>query len=241
MAISKKFLTFANVKTKQLRIKIMSVRSGHKTSREPLDVYNGYRIIKVTEIEYERSLFDPLRYSRYPKSKRIYFNFCKEGNEKTPSQHYGAWAKNVAECKTCIDNFMLCNVDYFTAEEREKYVYKPNKKCNYGYGYDSLMKLLKEHQKADKRIKILLEDRLDDANFHSEAGLLADGDYEGYIELVRKTYKFREKFEVYTETECKRIKDPKQFEEGLAKVIGDYLASQGVKDTSVNVKFVEDW
>lgn len=219
----------------------MSVRSGHKTSREPLAIYNGYCIIKVTEIEYERSFFDPSRYSRYPKSKRVYFNFCKEGNEKTPSQHYGVWAKNVAECKTCIDNFMLCNVDYFTAEEREKYVYKPNKKCNYGYGYDSLMRLLKEHQKADRRIKILLEDRLDDANFHAEAGLLADDDYEGYIELVRKTYKFREKFEVYTETECKRIKDPKQFEEGLAKVIDDYLASQGVKDTSVNVKFIEDW
>jgi predicted DNA binding CopG/RHH family protein len=103
------------------------------------------------------------------------------------------------------------------------------------------MKLLKEHQKADKRIKILLEDRLVDANFHSEAGLLANGDYEGYIELVRKTYKFREKFEVMTETECQRIKDPKQFEDGLAKVISDYLASQGIKDTSVNVRFIENW
>ena len=30
----------------------MSVKSGHKTSREPLDIYNGYRIIKVTEIDY---------------------------------------------------------------------------------------------------------------------------------------------------------------------------------------------
>ena len=219
----------------------MSVRSGHKTSREPLEIYNGYRIIKVTEIEYERNLFDPSRYSRWPKSKEVHFDFCKEGDEKRPSQHYGAWAKNVVECKECIDNFIKDNTIYFTAEEREKYVYKPNKKCGWAYGYESLMKLLKEHQKADKRIKILLEDRLDDANFHSEASLLAEGDYEGYIELVRKTYKFREKFEVYTDTECKRIKDPKQFEEGLAKVISDYLASQGVKDTSVKVQFCEEW
>ena len=219
----------------------MSVRSGHKTSREPLEIYNGYRIIKVTEIEYERNLFDPSRYSRWPKSKEVHFDFCKEGDEKRPSQHYGAWAKNVVECKECIDNFIKDNSIYFTAEEREKYVYKPNKKCGWAYGYESLMKLLKEHQKADKRIKILLEDRLDDANFHSEASLLAEGDYEGYIELVRKTYKFREKFEVYTDTECKRIKDPKQFEDGLAKVIADYLASQGVKDTSVKVQFCEEW
>ena len=219
----------------------MSVRSGHKTSRNPMTNYKGFIIIKVTEIEYERSIFDPSRFSNWPKSKEVHYDFCKEGNEKKPSQHYGAWASNIKECKECIDNFIKDNSIYFTAEEREKYVYRPNRKCGWGYGYDSLMKLLKEHQKADKRIKILLEDRLVDANFHSEAGLLANGDYEGYIELVRKTYKFREKFEVYTETECQRIKDPKQFEDGLAKVISDYLASQGVKDTSVNVKFIEDW
>jgi len=219
----------------------MSVRSGHKTSREPLEIYNGYRIIKVTEIEYERSLFDTLRYSRWPKSKEVHYDFCKEGNEKKPSQHYGAWARNVEECKERIDKFLEDDSTCFTAEEREKYVYKPNRKCDWGYGYDSLMKLLKEHQKADKRMKILIEDRLEDANFHAECGLLAKGDYEGYIDLVRKDYKFREKFEVYTETECKRIKDPKQFEDGLAKVISDYLASQGVKDTSVSVRFIKDW
>lgn len=103
------------------------------------------------------------------------------------------------------------------------------------------MKLLKEHQKADKRMKILIEDRLTDANFHSESGLLSEGKYDEFVDLVRKTYKFREKFEVITETECKRIKDPKQFENGLAKVIGDYLASQGIKDTSVNVRYIENW
>lgn len=219
----------------------MSVRSGHKTSREPLDIYNGYRIIKVTDIEYERSIFDPSRYSDWPKSKMVHFDFCKVGNEKRPSQHYGTWASNISECKERIDRFIKDDTLFFTAEEREKYVYKPNRKCSWAYGYDSLMRLLKDHQKADKRMKILIEDRLTDANFHSESGLLARGDYEGYIELVRKTFKFREKFEVMTETECKRIKDPKRFEEGLAKVIGDYLASQGVKDTSVNVRFIEDW
>ena len=219
----------------------MSVRSGHKTSREPLDIYNGYRIIKVTEIDYERSIFDQSRFSNYPRRKEVHYDFCKDGNEKKPSQHYRAWASNVEKCKERIDKFLEDDSTCFTAEEREKYVYRPNRKCGWGYGYESLMKLLKEHQMADKRMKILIEDRLEDANFHAECGLLAKGDYEGYIELVRKDYKFREKFEVYTETECKRIKDPKQFEDGLAKVISDYLASQGVKDTSVNVRFIENW
>jgi hypothetical protein len=219
----------------------MSVRSGHKTSREPLDIYNGYRIIKVTEIEYERSIFDPSRYSGWIRSKEVHFDFCKEGNEKKPSQHYEAWASNIKECKECIDNFIKDNSIYFTAEERQKYVKRPNVKCDYAYGYDSLMKLLKEHQKADKRMKILIEDRLDDANFHTEAGLLSRGEYDKFVEVVRKEYTFKEKFEVITATECKRIKDPQTLVEGMNKVIGDYLASQGIKDTSVSVRFIENW
>jgi hypothetical protein len=219
----------------------MSVRSGHKTSREPLDIYNGYCIIKVTEIDYERSIFDPSRFSNYPKRKEVHYDFCKEGNEKKPSQHYGAWASNVAECKECINNFIKDDSIYFTAEEREKYVHKPNRKCDYRYGYDSLMKLLKEHQKADKRMKILIEDRLEDANFHSECSFLANGDYKGFIDYVAKNYQFNEKFEVYTSTMRKAIKDPKALVEGMNKVIADYLASQGIKDTSVNVRFIENW
>lgn len=216
----------------------MSVRSGHKTSRNPMTKYKGFTIIQVTEIDYERSIFDP---SRFSKRKEVHYDFCKEGNEKKPSQHYGVWASNLAECKERIDNFIKDDSICFTAEEREKYVYKPNKKCEWGYGYESLMKLLKEHQKADKRMKILIEDRLEDANFYSESCLLSEGKYDEFVDLVRKTYKFREKFEVITETECKRIKDPKQFENGLAKVIGDYLASQRIKDTSVNVRYIENW
>ena len=221
----------------------MSVRSGHKTSRTPLEVYNGYRIIKVTEIEYERSIFDSSRYSGYPKNIEVHFDFCKEGNEKKPSQHYGSWASNIKECKECIDNFIKDDSIYFTSEEREKYVHRPNSKCGYAYGYDSLMKLLKEHQKADKRMKILIEDRLVDANFHSEAGLLSKGKYDEFIELVRKEYKFREKFEVYTETECKAIKDPKRLEAHIKSAIEEYFKAHNmdVGNTSVKVKFCEEW
>ena len=219
----------------------MGVRSGHKTSRTPLEVYNGYCIIRVTEIEYARSMFYSSRYSDYPKSKEVHYDFCKEGNEKKPSQHYGSWASNIKECKECIDNFIKDDSIYFTAEEREKYVHRPNKKCDYAYGYDSLMKLMREHQKADKRIKILLEDRLVDANFHSWAGFLSECDYKGYEELAAKEHKFNEKFEVYTHTMRKRIKDPQNLVDGLNKVISDYLASQGIKDTSVEVRFCEEW
>lgn len=219
----------------------MSVRSGHKTSRESMSEYFGFTIIKVTEIDYARSIFDPSRFSNFIDKKEIHYDFCKVGDEKYPSKHYSAWASNVKECKECIDNFRKDDSIYFTKEEREKYVYKPNRKCDWGYGYDSLMKVMREHQKADKRIKKLLEDRLVDANFHSWAGYLAQGDYKAYEELSAKECQFNEKFEVYTKTMRKRIKDPKRLEEGINKAISDYLASQGIKDTSVEVKFCEEW
>lgn len=219
----------------------MSVRSGHKTSRESMTEYFGFTIIKVTNIDYARSIFDPSRFSNFIDKKEIHYDFCKVGDEKYPSKHYIAWASNVKECKECIDNFRKDDSIYFTKEERQKYVYKPNSKCDWSYGYDSLMKLMHEHQKADKRIKKLLEDRLTDANFRAECGYLQECDYEGFENFIAKNHTFKEKFEVYTKTMRKAIKDPKNLEDGINKAISDYLASQGIKDTSVIVKFCEEW
>ena len=224
----------------------MSVRSGHKTSREPLDIYNGYRIIKVTEIEYERSIFDPSRYSDWSKSREVHYDFCAVGNEKLPSKDYQVGAKNVAECKEAIDKYLSGdnkgNGDiYYTHEEFQKYVKKPNDKCDYAYGYDSLMKLMRQHQKADKRMQWFLEERLHDANFHTEGDILSTCDYEVFEDYCAQQYAFKEKFEVITRTKRKPIKDPQTLVEGMNKVIADYLASQGIKDTSVNVRFIENW
>ena len=219
----------------------MGVNSGHKRSRSALDSYKGYRIIKVTDIEYLRSIFDSSKFSKYPSKKEVHYTFCKDGNEKRPTQDYNAWAKTIADCKVCIDKFLEDDSLYFTEEEREKYVYKPNSKCGWAYGYDSLMKILKEHKSADKRMKILLEDRLEDANFKQECALLAQEEYEEFEQYVGDKYKFNEKFEVYTHTKHSRIKNPKELVDGLKMAIDAYFASKGIKDTSVEVKFCEEW
>lgn len=221
----------------------MSVRSGHKTSRSQVSAYKGFSIIQVTEIDYERSIFDPTHFSNWPKRKEVYYNFCKEGDEKRPSQHYGAWASKVSECKECIDNFIKDDSIYFTEEEREKYVHRPNRKCDYRYGYDSLMKIMREHQKADKRMKILLEDRLTDANFHSACSFLAKGDYEGFENFVADDCQFNEKFEIYTHTKRKCIKDPQRLEAHIKSAIEEYFKAHkmDVGNTSVEVKYCEVW
>ena len=225
----------------------MSIRSGKKTSRNPMTLYKGFYIIQVTRIEYHRSVWNPEYFDKnWIDHKEVYYNFCKEGNEKYPSKDYQVSAKNVSDCKEAIDKFLngddKGNGDiYYTHEEYQKYVKKPNEKCDYKYGYDSLMKIMRQHQKADKRMKWFLEERLHDANFYTEGDILSTCDYAKFEEFVTKDNPFNEKFEVYTMTQRKRIKDPKRFEEGLAKVIADYLANQGVKDTSVKVNFIENW
>lgn len=221
----------------------MSWRSGKKTSRNRVAIYNGFDIIQVTEIRYHKSIWGDGYDRHWIDKKETHYDFCKEGNDTKPSQAYECWASNIAECKECIDNFIKDDSIYFTAEERQKYVKKPNEKCDYGYGYDSLMKIMREHQKADKRIKILLADRLEDANFHTECGFLRDEDYEGFEEYVTKKHQFREKFEVYTFTECKPIKDPERLEAHIKSAIEEYFKAHkmDVGNTSVEVKYCEVW
>ena len=225
----------------------MSVRSGKETKRTPMELYKGYRVIKVTKIEYHRSMWNPEYFDKnWIDSKEVHFDFCKEGNEKLPSQDYNVQAKNVEDCKEAIDKFLngdnKGNGDiYYTHAEFQKYVKSPNNKCDYGYGYDSLMKVMREHQKADKRMKWFLEERLHDANFHSEGDILSTCDYAKFEEYVTKTNPFKEKFEVYTKTLKKPIKDPKALEDGLKMAIDAYFASKGIKDTSVEVRLCEEW
>ena len=135
----------------------MSVRSGKETKRFPRELYKGYRIIKTEDIKYHRCVWNEAYFDKnWIDSKDVYYNFCKEGNEKLPSQDYIVVAKTIDDCKEAIDKFLEDDTLYFTKAERTKYVKAPNKKCDYAYGYDSLMKLFKEHRKADKRIKVTL-------------------------------------------------------------------------------------
>ena len=220
----------------------MSKYDGITRSRNKVESYKGFSIIRVLAVHHWFNNYSK-RYemSRQFETKReIYYEFCKEGDENKPKQAYNVTAKK-DEIKGVIDNFIKDDSLYFTEAERDKYVHQPNHKCDYAYGYESLIKLMKEHQKASKRMKILLEDRLEDANFHTSCGLLTQEKYEEFEKHVAETYKFPEKFEIYTRTMRKRIKDPKGLTEGINKAISDYLASQGIKDTSVEVKFCEEW
>lgn len=224
----------------------MSKTDGITRSRNVVGTpYKGFSIIRVVAVHHWYNNYSKCyEMSRQYETKReIYYEFCKEGDENRPSCAYDSTSKSVAEAQENIDKFIADDTLFFTDAEREKYVRKPNHKCDYAYGYDSLMKLMREHQKAPKRIQILLEDRLTDANFHSACSYLAKCDYKGFEEFVANDCKFREKFEIYTHTKRKRIKDPKRLEAHIQSAIEEYFKEHkmDVGDTSVVVKFCEEW
>lgn len=64
-----------------------------------------------------------------------------------------------------------------------------NSKNHYGLSGKELESLAKKHQKhrkmGDEYTCLLIEYRLDDINFHSEAGLLHSGEYKNVIEIAK--------------------------------------------------------
>ena len=219
----------------------MGKNSGKRVSRRYVETYNGFDIVKVKIDHFYKSQYSSCYDTSLVVKTERYYEFCKEGQYNRPSQAYNVTAKTIDECKEAIDNFIKDDTLYFTESERETYVHKPNRECRYIYGYNSLMKLLKQHQKADRRMQTLIKDRLVDANFHTEADYLSHKDYDGFTKFVTSHFKFKEKFEILTLTEAKRLVNPKELSEGIAKAVEEYLKSIGIKNTSVEAKFIENW
>jgi hypothetical protein len=225
----------------------MSKTDGTTRSRRKIDSYKGFSIIQVHAAhhwfnnctkKYEMG-------NQYITKRCSYLEFCKEGEENSPSKAYTPfpYITKIEELKNEIDEFIKDDSIYFSEAEREKYVYAPNRKCHWAYGYDSLMKLLKQHKKADKRMRILIEDRLTDANFHHESGLLSEQKYDELEKFIADNFQFREKFEVYTSTKRGRIKDPERLEAHIKSAIEEYFKEHkmDVGDTSISVNFIKEW
>ena len=67
-----------------------------------------------------------------------------------------------------------------------------NAKNDWGFTKQQLMNLLRRYKKAyadgDERRMALIEERLTDANFHTECGFLADKDFDGFERAVKECF-----------------------------------------------------
>lgn len=170
----------------------MSTRSGRLTQRKVVENdYKGFDIVQVTVTEYWKSQFSKY-YTNLVDKKYKYFTFCEKGNGNRPSMAYNIYPKpnTIEEAEKCIDKFIEDDTLYFTEGERQKYVYGPNAKNRWGFTKKMLLDLFKKWKNASPRMKLLYEDRLTDANFHSECGVLAVEGYDAAVAFVEKYWNY---------------------------------------------------
>lgn len=67
-----------------------------------------------------------------------------------------------------------------------------NRRNHWGFSANMLMTQMRNYRKAyrngDTHTMELIEFRLEDANFHTECGLLADKDFEGFRQAVKECF-----------------------------------------------------
>ena len=208
------------------------------TAKKVASDYKGFDIIKVKTTYFCYSSFYKCYDARFIDKTETHYTFCKAGMDKKPSQRYNAYADRVESCKKLIDQFLEDDSLFFTEEERNKYVYNPNRKNRYAFSYKSIMQLMKQHKNGTKRMQRLLEDRLESANFHSFCGLLSQKRYDEFEQLAAKELTINERFVVRISTEIKGVSTDKKFTDGLQKVVEDYVKSLGLTPNCIKVEYL---
>lgn len=81
---------------------------------------------------------------------------------------------------------------YQLTQKDYKQIVALNAKHGWGFSKQMLMNLLCRYKKAyeagDERSMAMMEERLTDANYHTECGLLADKDFEGFKRAVKEIF-----------------------------------------------------
>ena len=103
----------------------MSKTDGITRSRNKVDSYKGFSIIKVLAVYHWYNNYDR-RYEmskQYETKREVYYEFCKEGDENRPAQAYGVYPtpKSVETAKEAIDKMLSGEEIYFTDAEREQF------------------------------------------------------------------------------------------------------------------------
>ena len=81
---------------------------------------------------------------------------------------------------------------YTLTEKDYSIIYSLNRRHGWGFSKNMLMYQLRKYRKAykenDYRTMAMVEERLTDANFHTECSFLIDKDFEGFKQAVNDCF-----------------------------------------------------
>lgn len=81
---------------------------------------------------------------------------------------------------------------YTLTEKDYSIIYSLNRRNGWGFSKNMLICILRKYRKAfkenDYRTMAMIEERLTDANFHTECSLLIEKDFEGFEQAIKDTF-----------------------------------------------------
>lgn len=198
----------------------------------PIEHYKGYVIIRI---ECRSGAFD---YSTR-------YCFCKDGDVNKRSQWDAGWYYSREGAKEVIDSIIDKGTVSLTTSERKRWVLDPCEKAGYGWDYQSLKKIVKNYNKANGRRKVGYIEMFHNANYHSFADALENGDKKALEEQLEGANHYREKFEVMLHIKDKNFTDEqgKEMEKVIEDAVYEALSKRGVKfhRLKVSALFINDW
>lgn len=78
-------------------------------------------------------------------------------------------------------NYQLTQGDYAKISEKSR-------KNGYGFSRAQMITMAKRHFNGNDKTKAIIEEQLDDVNYHSEADFLRNDNYKGFEREVNKNY-----------------------------------------------------
>ena len=157
----------------------------NKTTRQKVEEYKGFLIIR--EIwEHQNGWYNV--------EKSISYFLCKP-DETTPKPWNRAenrlytWGRTIEDVKKIADELLAGKKVVYTDADRQKYVNNYNRKHGWGFNKNTLLATMRMHQNGTPEMKRLMEDRLEDANFHSYCGDLCENDYGAFMQRIENEIK----------------------------------------------------
>lgn len=210
-------------------------KNGFETMTSIVDVYHGYAIVKITEKKYPRSAISH-EFLKIGAETIVYYTFCQVDCVAKPSLQVATSFETETKCKEAIDSVINDGAIYLTNEEKRKWVYEPNRKCSWAYCYKSLMKILKDFKKSDKRKQLAYIERLSEANFRHYADLLEKGFFDKYEKLAMSQFPIKTKLEIDVLSYGSEFKLGGEKALELSNLINEFL--KGIKKNNANVSTI---
>lgn len=157
----------------------------NRTTRQKVEEYKGLLII--------REIWEHQHGWHNVETSISYF-LCKP-DETTPkpwnraTNRLHTWARTIENIKKVADDILSGAKVAYTDADRKKYVSNYNYKHGWGFNKDMLLQTMRMHQNGTPEMKRLMEDRLEDANFHGYCGDLVENNYEKFLKRIEDEIK----------------------------------------------------